>query len=210
VVQAAELARTRHDAQLVALSRQIESSREARSLAEQRVTLAEERLESVRKLQSEGASSREEARIREEALIAQQQQLADLRERTSALEESVTLARLDRKRVDDNLEIQIADLNSRAAQLDLQLAQTLGQVGYSIVAPASGRIAALQVASGDRVDASRPVLTILPEGVPLVAELAVPSRVVAQLAIGQRVQLGIDFASASERDHVAGEVDRLL
>lgn len=205
----AELARTRQDAQIISLKRQIEGNLEAQRLVNQRVQIAQDRLESARRLEAQGASSREESRVREEALIAQRQQLADLEERAAGLQDAVHIAVLDRAKITDELNSQLADLAGRRAQIDQQVTRSLAQVGYSIVAPASGQIAALQVTRGDRIDASRPLLAIIPESSVLVAELSVPSRVVAQLAKGQRVQLSLDLTSASSQEAISGSITNI-
>jgi membrane fusion protein len=71
-------------------------------------------------------------------------------------------------------------------------AEIEGRQAYSITAPITGRVAALQVSIGEVADTRVPLMTILPEGGSLEADLYVPSRAVGFVKEGQEVRLLYD------------------
>lgn len=61
-----------------------------------------------------------------------------------------------------------------------------------IRAPLAGRVTALQASPGQTVDQARPILTLIPDGAELQAEIFVPSRAIGFIQPGQRVRLMIE------------------
>jgi membrane fusion protein len=158
----------------------------------ERRRLAAERVAAAETLSARGLVAGEELRRRQEALLALEQNLVDARARVASLEArlSENQARLERQSfasLDGHaaLETQIASLAQRRAQAEASR-------GYELRAPVAGRVTGLQVSPGQALDPQRPVLTITPDGQPLVAELYVPSRAIGFIAPGQRVRLLYD------------------
>jgi membrane fusion protein len=84
----------------------------------------------------------------------------------------------------------IARLNTQLIDTDTREAELLGREAYAIKAPVSGRIASITTSTiGQSVLPQQPILTILPEGSELAAELFVPSRAVGFVEAGQEVRL---------------------
>lgn len=81
-----------------------------------------------------------------------------------------------------------ARLRSELAALARERALLPGR-RQAVVAPISGIVQAVRVASGASVDRQQALLTIIDGHAPLVAELPVPSRSVTSIYPGQRVQL---------------------
>jgi membrane fusion protein len=156
------------------------------------VRLAEERLAAAERLQAEGAASKEEVRAREEALIVIRQQKLDVAARLAAARSREASVAVETRKNSEDLAQQLADMDQRMAQLGLQSTQARAGAGFTIKSPTAGRVAALQVAPGERVDPTQPLLTVIPEGQTLFAELYVPSRAIAFVEPGQPVRLLFD------------------
>lgn len=96
------------------------------------------------------------------------------------------------KQLPVNIEQRKGELESTLAQLQERIIELKGASSYTVRAPVSGRVTALQVNTGQTVDASKPLLTIIPEDTVLYAELYLPSRAIGFVDEGQKVLLRYD------------------
>jgi membrane fusion protein len=146
----------------------------------------------VRQLVHRGYVSDSEYAIRKEKLLENEQTLAGLLQRivlntnrarqTESLLEQVPLAS----------DSHLSELNSLQAELTLRRTELEAQSSVSIIAPVAGTVTALRAIAGTSVDTRLPLLTILPEGAHLEAQLFVPSRAIGFVAIEQQVRLLYD------------------
>ena len=95
-------------------------------------------------------------------------------------------------RVAADADSEIAAVRVSAESVAQQRAQLRGAQAYAIVAPISGRVAALQTALGRTVEPSVPLMEIVPEGSPLRAHVYVPTRAIGFVRLGQEVRLLYD------------------
>lgn len=86
----------------------------------------------------------------------------------------------------------LSDLNKALSDLEQQAVEISGRRNYSIRAPISGFLTALQVFEGQSLKAQSPLLSILPEGAMLDVDLFVPTRAAGFIAKGQEVLLRYD------------------
>lgn len=124
---------------------------------------------------------------------------------SAALTEQTQVKALERQRLDarqqrSNLESQLTQLpldiaaksnqlRGQLAQIGAQLAQNEAQRGTVVRAPDSGVVSTLLVKPGQNVAAGQPILSILPQGSTLEAQLLVPSRAIGFIEPGNRVVL---------------------
>lgn len=80
-------------------------------------------------------------------------------------------------------------LRGQLAQLDAQLAESEAQRGTVLRAPRAGVVATLLVKNGQNVASGQPLLSILPAGSKLEAQLLVPSSAIGFVAQGDHVVL---------------------
>lgn len=108
--------------------------------------------------------------------------------------------RLDAEQQRSNLEAQLTQLpldtaakshqlRSQLAQLDAQLAENEAQRDTVLHAPRAGIISTLLVKPGQNVASGQPLLSILPQGSKLQAQLLVPSSAIGFVSPGDRVVL---------------------
>lgn len=178
-------------------------------LTAQRIQIARERLDSSVRLVEQGAASKEEKRVREDALIVQQQQNVELNGRLAESQARSRSAALELRRADQIVRRESADISQRLAQIDAQMARVQAEGGFVLQAPVDGRVAAIQVADGQRVDPTRPLLAILPHSSVLQAETFVPSRAIAFIEIGQKVRLRFDALPYQKFGSVMGTVSQI-
>jgi len=157
-----------------------------------RAGLAAEQAEVSRDLAAKGYVSAVEQRRREDARIGQTQALDTLRQQLAAkqgelVEQRYALAQLPARSAD-----RIAGLRVAAAEIDTRLAESEGQRAYLVVAPAPGRVSAVQATVGNAADPTQPLLAIVPESEDLQAVLFVPDRAIGFVAPGQPVRLLLD------------------
>src|SRR5262249_10811148 len=113
-------------------------------------------------------------------------ELLEKRDELARVEQELRAAPLQRKEAEADLRMRLSELDSRATEL-------ANRASYAIVAPVTGRVAALQAVPGATVDPNLPVAVILPRGGKLEANLLVPTRAIGFVEVGQPV--GIKYAA---------------
>ena len=161
-------------------------------LQHDRANLADDQARISRDLAAKGYLSAVEQRRREDARIGQAQALDALRQQLAAkqgdlVEQRYALAQLPGRTAD-----RVAGFRAAAAEIDGQLAEAEGRRAYLVVAPAAGRVSAVQVTAGNAADPTQPMLSIVPEGEDLQAVLFVPERAIGFVAPGQQVRLSLE------------------
>lgn len=186
------LERLRLTAVLTAAQAQYTDLNQQYALQQQQQSLLNDNLERSRTLARRGVIARVQLQgLEQQALSGRVQTLSLSRERAAAAtaidEASNRLAQHPlQTRQHDNA------LAQRRAELEQRLAQARLRTGVRLQSPANGRVAALFVAVGSSVDAGAPLLLIVDDQAPLIAELYVPSRAIGFIRTGQRVQLKLD------------------
>jgi len=163
-----------------------------RTLQVERASVTEARLKALGELRTKGFVSEAEYRAREEAWLSQRQSLAAIDQRITTLKAELAQARIDQDRAPLDSNDRLSRLTASQAELRQRLAEVDAQGGQLIRAPMAGRVTSLQAHVGQRLDPAKPVLTVVPEGATLLAELFVPSRAIGFVEVGQPVRLMYD------------------
>lgn len=185
--EAAELA-----AQIAGGEAELSSLRVQRQLLAKRVDLAGQRFKALDALHRKHYLAEADYRAREEDWLSQRQSLAAHDQRISAQEHALDQLRARPERLTAETADRLARIDAALADLSRRQVEAVAQAVQAVRAPVSGRVTALQAALGQRVDGSRPVLTVIPNDVALKAELFVPSRAIGFIRAGQRVRLMFD------------------
>jgi membrane fusion protein len=202
---AAEAARLR--ARVAGLDAEIRSLEDQRDLQSERVNVSRERLRAASDLRARGLISETEYRAREDTWLAQRQAVA-------SLDQQIVARQHERVQISDQLSQAGAESADRLTRLRTAAAE-LRQKGVEIavrgthvvVAPAPGRVTALQASAGEAIDPARPVLTLFPTGSALGAELFLPSRAIGFVVAGQPVRLMFDAFPYQRFGAYAGTFD---
>jgi membrane fusion protein len=162
------------------------------TLQEQTVASAGELFERVQSLRESGFISRIEIEQRRQAFLAARQGLARLHQQLNGLISDEAQATAQVTRVAADAESEIATARNSNQSLVQQGAHLRGERAYSVVAPISGRVAALQTAIGRTTEANMPLMEIVPDGSALHADIYAPTRAIGFARPGQEVRLLYD------------------
>lgn len=186
----AERARLR--ATLDGLARQRADLAAQIDLQQQLVASTQATVDRLASILDKGFVSRIEYDRRQQIVLTAKQQLAQLRQQSNASLAETARANAELLRVTADAGSEINSARTSAQSFAQQRAQALAQRAYVITAPVSGRVSALQAAVGRSVDASAPLMTIVPDGSKLHAEVYAPTRAIGFVKPGQEVRLLFD------------------
>ena len=109
-------------------------------------------------------------------------------EAVSSLEETI----LNVRTLEVNSKREIADIENQLTELAKQRTQIEGQRQLVVNAPVAGKITAVTVNVGQKLDPSRPLFSIIPNGSDLQANLYLPTRSIGFLEIGQSINISYE------------------
>ena len=163
------------------------------------IASAQKDLDRARTIADRGFISGRDLQVREETLLARQQSLATKRAAVAENERSAA-------QISAQARAQTASLSATRAQVAQQAASTAGARSYVLRAPVAGRVTALTARVGQPANPQGQLMTIVPAGAKLRAELAVPSAAIGFVKQGQQVRLAIDAFPYQRFGTVAGKV----
>ncbi|WDE03885.1 HlyD family efflux transporter periplasmic adaptor subunit [Thalassomonas viridans] len=138
---------------------------------------------------------RQEAENLERTLLSQQEQLAQLE-----YEEKMITPEYQAKR---------RTIQQQQSELARRLSETETNYSYVVKATHSGIVTSIQVVNGETLKSHRPLLTILPHGAQLVAELLLPSRSAGFITAGDVTRMRFDAFPYQRFGFLTGKIDRI-
>jgi membrane fusion protein len=176
------------------------------SLQRDLVASAQADLARAKGVADRGFISGRDLQVRQEALLTRQQGLAQLTQSLAARQSALTAGERSAAQIAAQARAQTATINASRAQVAQQAASTNGSRAYVLRAPLAGRVTALTAHVGQAVSPQSPLLSIIPAGSTLRAELAVPSAAIGFVKPGQDVRLAIDAFPYQRFGTVPGKV----
>lgn len=163
-----------------------------RAIQGQRAAIAARDLQASADLLARSEMSPLEGRRRQDAYLAQL--AAESAMARAILDKQAELSRLRAEAADNGPASaqRLAVLQGSAAEIEGRIAELDGQRAALLTAPVRGRVSALQAWVGKEADPAMPLLSIVPEGGVLQAQLLVPARAIGQVRPGQIVRLSYD------------------
>jgi membrane fusion protein len=162
------------------------------TIQRERVEIARQQLAGAVELAAKGYLSQVEMRRRQDALLAEMQTDSSLVKELAGKRSDLSQLNNDLQQLPIATAQHIAQLEASIAELDLHLKEIEGHRGYLLSAPIAGRVSALQAWVGKLADPRIPVLSIVPDGDDLEAELLVPARAIGFVSPGQTVHISYD------------------
>ena len=156
------------------------------------IASAQNDFDRVRKVAERGFISQRDVQVREETLLARQQGLSQLNQALAAKQAALAEAGRSAEQISAQSRAQYASLAATRAEVAQQAASTAGSRSYVLRAPVAGRVTALTARVGQPANPQIPLMTIVPAGSRLRAELVVPSSAIGFVKAGQAVRLAID------------------
>ena len=159
-------------------------------------------------LQNQGAYSRRELWADQTDRSQKQLNIEAVRERLADLGGQRAADQVALLRIPIDRDEKIAGLEADRAALRQRLAETQEQRSYALTAPVSGRVASITARAGYSADGHRALISLIPAGARLSAELFVPSSAIGFVKPGQEVRLLYDSFPyqrfGSHTGHVTG------
>lgn len=177
------------EAKLSDLRATISNIGEQVALQSRRTKLSEEMLETITQTQLKNYVTKPEIQQREAAMLEQQLQLAELKRlKLSAQQELRTVAlELQNHKIQASRDEE--GVSRDLSAVEQQLAESEARREIYVVAPHAGTASAINVATGQAVDAGDPLMAVVPEDATLEAQMYAPSRAIGFLRIGTDVRL---------------------
>ncbi|HET7268241.1 MAG TPA: HlyD family efflux transporter periplasmic adaptor subunit [Oleiagrimonas sp.] len=158
-------------------------------LQTQQAADAEGLLKRIRPLREKGYVSALQVQQQKAAVLDARTQLKSLTRQRLQVHQQLTSTRQDLVRLPLQLATKDNIIEGKIADITSQLAQNEARRAMVLRAPRAGVVSTLLVKQGKHVAAGQSLLSILPDGSSLQAQLLVPSRAVGFVAPGSRVVL---------------------
>jgi membrane fusion protein len=176
------------------------------SLQRELVSSAQRDLDRARTIAERGFISGRDLQVREETLLSRQQGLSQLTQSLASRRSALTEAGRNAEQVAAQARAQSSNLAASRAQVAQQAASASGARSYVLRAPVAGQVTALTARLGQPANPQSPIMTIVPAGSSLRAELAIPSSAIGFVKPGQEVRLAIDAFPYQRFGTVPGKV----
>ena len=167
---------------------------------------AQKDLVRARTIANRGFISGRDLQLREDTLTSRQQQLSQLNQSLSSRRASLAEAERNAVQLAAQARAQSANLDATRAQVAQQAANASGARAYVLRAPVAGRVTALTARVGQSASPQAALMSIVPRGSTLRAELAIPSAAIGFVKPGQEVRLAIDSFPYQRFGTVKGKI----
>lgn len=182
--------------ELQSIERQLSFERSRRGIEEQQLS----------RLDSAGnAVPAWEILRQEESLAARMSAIEALQQKRVRTAREIATLRNDMEAIPVDASLARSEVLKERARLQREIDESSGEI--SLVAPIAGEVADLELSVGDAVKPGRTLVSILPSGVDLHAELFVPTKSASRLDIGQTVRIFIDAWPREKYGAISGRID---
>ncbi|MFM7083962.1 MAG: HlyD family secretion protein, partial [Hyphomicrobium sp.] len=175
----------------------------------ERIKISEELVETANVLKGQGYISAKELGERKIGLLDHQLSVDSLSQQMIARKNEI----IEKKASLEELPIIAADrlrqLKADLSSTEQRISEVKARSAYILRAPIAGRISSLPATLGQPAEPGRLLLTIIPEGDPLEAELFVPTRAAGFVKPGQRVRILYDAFPYQHYGTHGGKVSKM-
>jgi membrane fusion protein len=174
------------------LIKEVTQAKAGVEVQERRVTSAQQELHRFEKLAKDGFASEAMAREHRNDLLDQQSKLETLKGQQQTAERDLRSAQAEPPLIEMRARNEIEKLEQQRSQLEQELLQNRAKQEIVINAPIAGVITNIVPNQGDSVATGALLVTILPSGTHLHAQLLVPTRAIGFIMPGNNVVLRYD------------------
>jgi membrane fusion protein len=153
------------------------------------IDLARRQLEKMQAMREKGYASNSQVEQQESAVLDAQARLQDTQRQRLDVEQQLTQINQQLRQLPLNTERQRHEVERQLADVQRSLVENESRRAIVLRAPQDGVVAALLVKPGQMVSGQQSVISILPKGSQLEAQLMVPSRAIGFVQVGGRVVL---------------------
>lgn len=188
------------------LETEIREAQAQMALQSSRVTSAERMVARYEKLLLERFVSDVALQEKQDELISQRNQLAQLKRSIISLNRELSSTRVELSTSGLKRDNNTSAIERQISELEQQLTETDARRSIVLTAPADGTVTTILVELGQTANPNTPLLSILPAGAELQAQLLVPTRAAGFIKPTQQVSLRYQAFPYQRFGHHLGEV----
>lgn len=171
-----------------------------------RVKLSEDTVARYQGLLGQDYISREQVQQKQEELLDQRSRLQSMEREQIAVGREMATRQKEAAGLSFKHQNQLAQIDRGISTVDQELTESEGKRRLVITAPTEGTATAVIAEVGQAVDGSRPLVSIVPTGAVLQAQLYAPSRAVGFIRPGDAVLLRYQAYPYQKFGHARGKV----
>lgn len=175
--------------QAAALNDQLEQIAQQKRQRTRQTELSRRQLDKLQAMREEGYASNSQVEQQEATLLDAQTRLQDLARQRLDVDRQLAQIRQQLRELPLNTRNRQNDIERKLAELDQSIAENEARRTVILRAPQASVVAALLAKPGQLVGAGQTIVSLLPQGAPLEAQLMVPSRAIGFVRTGARVVL---------------------
>jgi len=198
--------RTSAAEQIAGFSAELQKLKDMRSRQAARVQMSQASQVRYRDLSGRGFVSQEQRNAKEEDLLDQRARLQDIERDEISIGRQLQVQQAQLAELPVKYQQQLATVVQSIAAAEQELADSESKRRLVITAPAAGTATGVIGETGQAVDLSRPLLSIVPAGANLRADLYAPSRAVGFVKTGDQVVLSYEAYPYEKFGHWRGTV----
>lgn len=161
-------------------------------LQQQMVASSRKLYEQLGPVIDKGFVSKVEVERRKQAFISAQQQEVQIKTQLDTADAQISQVGVQIASLPIEADVSVVDAKTSLQGYRQQKSRLESERDFSITAPISGKVTALQMSPGKTVGSQVPVMTILADNMQIEADLYVPSRAIGFIKLGQEVRLLYD------------------
>ncbi|WP_338591226.1 HlyD family efflux transporter periplasmic adaptor subunit [Shewanella khirikhana] len=180
-----------------------------RTILEQKQALQQQEFERFNKIYQDGFLSEAEYQVQQQKLLQIAQELES--NRSSQVNVVAQINEVDAEIASQphQTQLRLADIARRKADVQRQIDETQNGFEFSVIAKESGVVTSIAVKEGEFLPTKRPLLSIIPEGAQLVAELLLPTRSAGFVKLSDEARLRFDAFPYQRFGFMAASVSRI-
>ena len=175
--------------QVDGVNRELDQLKSSIILQQKLVNLSSVKLSNLKKLFEQGHIPENQVKEGEQIFLDAKVRLQSAQRQQIQLGNHLTELNQQQKQKPLEWQSRLVDLKRNLSDIEQRMVEISGRRVYTIRAPISGSLTALQISEGQTLNTHAPLIAILPEGTELHAELFLPTRAAGFIAQNQTVYL---------------------
>ena len=161
------------------------------------------------KLYQDGYLSTLDYQAQQEKLISIRQELENVKLNQVQIQSELNRAKAELGLLPSQYALKEGDIHRRSSDIQRQIDETENNYRYVIRATEAGTVAAIQVVEGEFIVTNRPLMSFIPQGAQLVAELLLPTRSAGFVKQGDEARLRFDAFPYQRFGFLLSQVSRI-
>ncbi|MCA0949852.1 HlyD family secretion protein [Shewanella chilikensis] len=145
-----------------------------------------------KKLYQDGFLSELDYQSQQEKLINIRQEIENVKSNKVTVSSQLNASQAELKLLPYQYALKESEIKRRRSDLQRQVDETENNYRYVIRAAEAGTVAAIQIVDGEFIATNRPLMSLIPQGAELVAELLLPTRSAGFIREGDEARLRFD------------------